>query len=51
MCNGLMVPIVTFEQIRSFDTDTLVKELSKYKKVRKDIIIHYISNHYTALCK
>jgi PatG C-terminal len=29
MCNGLMVPIVAFDQIYSFDRDTLVKAIPK----------------------
>ncbi len=28
MCNGLMVPIVVFDQIYSFDRDTLIKSIS-----------------------
>jgi hypothetical protein len=31
-CNGLVVPIVAFEQIYSFDVDTLMKSLPKPKK-------------------
>jgi FlaG/FlaF family flagellin (archaellin) len=29
MCNGLMVPIVVFDQIYSFDRDTLIKSIPK----------------------
>ena len=29
MCNGLMIPIVTFDQIYSFDRDTLIKSIPK----------------------
>ena len=29
VCNGLMVPIVAFDQIYSFDTDTLVKSIPR----------------------
>ena len=29
MCNGLMVPIVTFDQIYSFDRDTLIKAIPR----------------------
>lgn len=32
MCNGLMVPIVVFDQIYSFDRDSLVKAISKPEK-------------------
>ena len=32
MCNGLMVPIVAFDQIYSFDRDTLIKAIPKPKK-------------------
>jgi PatG Domain len=33
MCNGLMVPIVGFDQLYSFDTDTLVKSIPRPDKV------------------
>jgi hypothetical protein len=33
MCNGLVVPIVAFEQIYSFDVETLMKALPKLKKI------------------
>jgi PatG Domain len=29
MCNGLLIPIVTFDQIYSFDRDTLIKSIPK----------------------
>ena len=32
-CNGLMVPIVAFDQIYSFDRDSLIKALPKPEKV------------------
>jgi hypothetical protein len=32
MCNGLMVPIVTFDQIYSFDRDALIKAIPKPEK-------------------
>lgn len=32
MCNGLMVPIVAFDQIYSFDRDSLIKAIPKPKK-------------------
>jgi hypothetical protein len=32
MCNGLMVPIVIFDQLYSFDRDTLVKAIPKPEK-------------------
>ena len=33
MCNGLMVPIVAFDQIYSFDRDALIKAIPKPEKV------------------
>lgn len=33
MCNGLMVPIVTFEQLYSFDTDSLRSSIPKPKNI------------------
>lgn len=33
MCNGLMVPIVIFDQIYSFDRDSLVKSIPRPKEV------------------
>jgi hypothetical protein len=33
MCNGLMVPIVLFDQIYSFDRDTLIKSIPKPDKI------------------
>jgi hypothetical protein len=33
MCNGLMVPIVTFDQIYSFDRDELIKSIPRPEKV------------------
>jgi PatG C-terminal len=33
MCNGLMVPIVVFDQIYSFDVDTLVKSIPRPKDI------------------
>ncbi len=32
MCNGLMIPIVAFDQIYSFDRDTLIKSIPKPEK-------------------
>ena len=32
MCNGLMIPIVAFDQIYSFDRDSLIKSIPKPKK-------------------
>ena len=32
MCNGLMVPIVAFDQIYSFDRDTLIKAIPRPEK-------------------
>lgn len=32
MCNGLMVPLVVFDQIYSFDRDTLIKAIPKPEK-------------------
>jgi hypothetical protein len=33
MCNGLMVPIVVFDQMYSFDVDALIKSIPKAEKV------------------
>lgn len=33
MCNGLMIPIVIFDQIYSFDRDTLIKAIPKPQKM------------------
>jgi hypothetical protein len=33
LCNGLMVPIVVFDQIYSFDVDTLIKSIPRPEKV------------------
>ncbi|HRI38639.1 MAG TPA: hypothetical protein PLO50_08800, partial [Nitrospira sp.] len=33
MCNGLMVPIVAFDQIYSFDRETLIKAIPKPEKI------------------
>ena len=33
MCNGLMVPIVFFDQIYSFDRDALIKSIPRPEKV------------------
>ena len=33
MCNGLMVPIVVFDQIYSFDRDALIKAIPKPEKI------------------
>jgi hypothetical protein len=33
MCNGLMIPIVVFDQIYSFDRDTLIKAIPRPEKV------------------
>jgi hypothetical protein len=33
MCNGLMVPIVLFDQLYSFDVDTLIKSIPRPEKV------------------
>lgn len=33
MCNGLMIPIVVFDQIYSFDRDTLIKSIPKPAKI------------------
>lgn len=33
MCNGLMIPIVAFDQIYSFDRDTLIKAIPRPQKV------------------
>jgi hypothetical protein len=33
LCNGLMVPIVLFDQIYSFDVDTLIKSIPRPKEI------------------
>ena len=33
LCNGLMVPIVVFDQIYSFDTDALIKAIPRPEKI------------------
>ena len=33
MCNGLMVPIVVFDQIYSFDVETLIREIPRPEKI------------------
>lgn len=33
MCNGLMIPIVAFDQIYSFDTDALIQSIPRPEKV------------------
>ena len=35
-CNGLMVPIVVFDQIYSFDRDTLIKAIPRPKRCRRN---------------
>ena len=34
MCNGLMIPIVAFDQIYSFDRDTLMSSIPRPEKIR-----------------
>ena len=36
MCKGLMVPIVVFEQIYSFDVDSLVKSIPRPERIPED---------------
>jgi hypothetical protein len=36
LCNGLMVPIVVFDQIYSFDRDTLIKSIPRPEKMREE---------------
>ena len=36
LCNGLMVPIVAFDQIYSFDRDALIKAIPKPEKIKAD---------------
>jgi len=36
MCNGLMVPIVVFDQIYSFDVDSLVKSIPRPEKIEEE---------------
>lgn len=39
MCNGLMIPIVAFDQIYSFDRDALLKSIPKPEKAGKEITL------------
>ncbi|HKQ74787.1 MAG TPA: hypothetical protein VJ810_13930 [Blastocatellia bacterium] len=39
-CNGLTLPIVFFDQIYSFDRDTLIKAIPKPEKVKPDQFAH-----------
>jgi hypothetical protein len=36
MCNGLLLPIVTFHQLYSFDVDALIKSIPRPKETQKD---------------
>jgi hypothetical protein len=36
MCNGLMVPIVAFDQIYSFDRDSLIKSIPRPKEIAEN---------------
>lgn len=36
LCNGLMVPIVVFDQIYSFDVDALIKSIPRPKEITAD---------------
>jgi hypothetical protein len=36
MCNGLMVPIVVFDQLYSFDVDTLIKSIPRPEKIEAE---------------
>ena len=36
LCNGLMIPIVAFDQIYSFDRDALIKAIPKPEKMKAD---------------
>ena len=36
LCNGLMVPIVVFDQIYSFDRDALIKAIPRPEKMKED---------------
>jgi hypothetical protein len=36
MCNGLMLPIVAFDQIYSFDRDTLIQELPRPEQAKRE---------------
>jgi|SRR5437870_7550602 len=35
-CNGLMLPIVVFDQLYSFDIDTLIKSIPRPEKIKAD---------------
>jgi hypothetical protein len=36
LCNGLLVPIVTFDQIYSFDADALIKSIPRPEKIEPE---------------
>src|SRR5262249_24545083 len=36
LCNGMMVPIVSFDQIYSFDRDALIKTIPKPEKIKAE---------------
>src|SRR5271166_3627526 len=36
LCNGLMVPIVAFDQIYSFDRDALIKQIPRPEKIPEE---------------
>ena len=40
MCNGLMLPIAGFDQIYSFDRDTLIKAIPKPEKIKPEQFVH-----------
>ncbi len=44
MCNGLMIPIVAFDQIYSFDRDALIKAIPRPEKVTADRIMQMADN-------
>jgi hypothetical protein len=37
MCNGLMIPIIAFDQIYSFDRDSLIKSIPKPARAEKEV--------------
>jgi len=49
MCNGLMLPIVVFDQIYSFDRDTLIKAIPKPEKIKADQFAHAAEEVFTRI--
>ena len=52
MCNGLMVPIVIFDQIYSFDREALIKAIPKPEKISaEDFVRQRPGSCSTASCR